>query len=132
MYALRIIFLLVMAFAATGCWPFGKGCGYSAYYVKPKDNSEIRIQLRIVEAETVGGHTNCGYKHAPTKVARATLRGVELREIKVADNAYLYAAPPDFDPTQEVIAIETMSGSRYASDLGSVKRMDDSFYFNLH
>ena len=134
MIAIRIVFLLVIAFTATACpfLPCGKSCGYSAYYVKPKDNSEIQIQLRIVEAETVGGHTDCGYKHVPTKVASATLRGVDMREVKVADNAYLYAAPPDFDPAKDVIAIKTVSGYEYASDLGSVKRTDDSVYFNLH
>ena len=132
MIVMRVIFLLVIAFTATACLPFGKGCGYSAYYVEHKDGSEIQIQLRIVEAETVGGHTDCGYKHVPTKVASATLRGVEMREIKVADNAYLYAAPPDFDPTKDVIAVKTMTGSHYTSEPDSVTRNGDSVYFNLH
>ena len=133
MIAVRIIFLLLLAGTVAGCsyLPFDEDCGYSAYYKSPKDGSEIRIQFRVVEAEVVGGHRNCGFKDVPTKVISAAVGGVEMREIKVADNEYLYSAPSDFDPRKDVIDIKVYRGGNYVSDPASVKQIGESVYFNL-
>lgn len=132
---MRLILTLLFACSVAGLTSCGflsgpGDCGCSAYYEIPKHGGEIQVQFRIVTAETVGGYTNCGYKDIPTKVAKATLRGVPMREITKGPNEYLYAAPADFNPAVDEVVIE-IRGNEYVSKKDSVKRIDDSMWFTL-
>ncbi len=121
------------AFALTAACtnlPFpGEGCGCSAYYEIPKAG-EIHIQFREVLAETVSGHTNCGYKDVSIQVKSARIGETQLTAIKQKDGGYLYAAPPNFDPKKDVVTIEA-KGSTFVSRTDSVKQIDQSIWFDL-
>ena len=122
--------LVAVAAAACTTVPFlGEDCGCSAFYEIP-ESGEIHIQFREVLAETVGGHTNCGFKDVPIKVRSARIGGLELREIKKEDGGYLYAAPPDFDPKKDVVTIEA-KGTTFVSRTDSVRQSDKRIWFDL-
>lgn len=127
---LTLASLLGFACACSSLGIFQEDCGCSAYYQIPKDGGEIQVQFRIVHAEVVGGHRDCGFKDVPTRVAKATINNHEMREIKIKDNEYLYAAPASFDPSRDEVMIES-AGSFYKSVPDSVKRHPDSVFFDL-
>src|SRR5688572_4935568 len=100
-----ILSTLLMCGVATvgGCSLFEKGCGCSAYYQIPKDNSEIKIQFRVVTAETVNGQTDCGFKDIPIRVGSAKVGDVAMKEVAGPNDSYLYVAPAGFDPAKDVV-----------------------------
>ena len=122
-----VLFLMFLVALGSSC---SSGCGCSAYYEEPKDGGEIQVQFRVVMAETVGGHTDCGYKDVPTRVTEAKARGEAMREIVKGNNDYRYAAPKDFDPSRDPVSI-VVNGTQFDSRPDSVKRMGDSVFFDL-
>lgn len=128
--SLKIFFVVTaVAFASSCSLVLKEGCGCSAYY-KVADGGEIQIQFREVMSETVGGHTDCGYKDVPIRVKSATIRGEKLREIELDKNTFVYAASRDFDPAKDPVTIEA-KGTTFYSHPSSVKRFPESVFFDL-
>jgi hypothetical protein len=127
MKPILITLLMCGIIAISGC---GKGCGCSAYYKIPKEGGEIQIQFRVVTAETVGGHTDCGFKDIPTRVRSAKVGDVAMKEVAGPDSSYLYVAPAGFDPAKDVVTID-VNGTTYVSTPDSVKRHPESVFFDL-
>ncbi len=105
------------------------GCGYQARFRKPDGVNSTEIRIQRIVAETVGGHTSCGYAYVWTKVAKMEIAGVTVPErigkervpetyVNYSDQGgvdYFYEAPVGFDPRKDIIQIETVDGSRYTS-----------------
>ena len=109
-------------------------CGYSGYFVKPKDGGDLQLRFSRVLAETLNGQTNCGFAYVPTRVQEASMNGKQLKEIELAGERFThaYAAPPVFDPGTDFFTVEIKVGNaKYKLDGSSVKRVDDTVYFTL-
>ena len=105
-------------------------CGYSAYYVLPRNGGEPEIRFSIVTAEVLNGQRNCRFGYVRTRVKGAKARGVEMKEIERGKDEYVYATFPDFDPGTDTVSID-VNGKAYISVTDSVKRIDDNVYFDL-
>ena len=129
-----LVTLTCLVFASacsTNDLPFiEEDCGYSAYYVTPKNGEEIEIHFSRVTAEVLNGQRNCGFGYIPTRANGAKTRGVELREIAKEKETYVYVAPADFDPRKDIVSIAP-GGTPYTSRPEKVRQVGENIYFQL-
>ncbi|MEO8650352.1 MAG: hypothetical protein ABI539_14400 [Acidobacteriota bacterium] len=109
-------------------------CGYSAFAARTDESGRVELGFSQITAETVDGHTDCGFQYIRTKVDRAEIDGTVLPERAETDqfkrNTYFYATPAGFDPQKTAITIQT-GNKRYSSELSKVQRSDKGFWVNL-
>jgi hypothetical protein len=122
----------MLSACSTSDLPFvQEDCGYSAYYVLPKNGAEPELHFSIVTAEVLDGERHCRFGYIRTRVKGATTRGVEMKEIAKEKDEYAYATFPDFDPRKDVVSID-VNGTVYSSKPETVKQVGDNVYVELH
>jgi hypothetical protein len=135
---IRTILFVIFAIAFSNSCEFvsgSGGCGYQARFRKPDGVNSTEIRIQRIVAETVGGHTSCGYAYVWTKAAKMEIAGATVPErigkervpetyVNYSDQGgvdYFYEAAASFDPRKDLIRIETADGSRYTSRPETIK-----------